>query len=197
MESHRLDPPPAVKRGDWIATFELGSTVVLITSSSHEATPLVSPNEKVHYGQPVLGFASAALLSDRESEAGDVSQTATQNGTGDPGRHRARRRFRQRRRGRLCRLCEPEFAERGRRRRRAGIRRLSKGRSFAFDGRVLRATPDDRERTRPGGEPDRVHRLASDRARTPWLDDLLAVARRWQTRFVGIVSTLPGPPRRS
>jgi len=47
-----------VKRGDWIATFELGSSVVLITSSSLEATPLVSPNEKVHYGQPVLRFAS-------------------------------------------------------------------------------------------------------------------------------------------
>jgi phosphatidylserine decarboxylase len=55
-----LIPPPVVKRGDWIATFELGSTVVLITSSSHQATPLVSPNEEVHYGQPVLGFASAA-----------------------------------------------------------------------------------------------------------------------------------------
>jgi phosphatidylserine decarboxylase len=51
--------PRAVRRGDWIATFELGSSVVLITSSSLQATPLVSPNEKVLYGQPVLGFGSA------------------------------------------------------------------------------------------------------------------------------------------
>jgi phosphatidylserine decarboxylase len=60
-KSHSLNPPAAVKRGDWIATFELGSTVVLITSSSHEATPLVSPNEEVRYGQAVLRFASAAF----------------------------------------------------------------------------------------------------------------------------------------
>jgi phosphatidylserine decarboxylase len=56
-----LNPPHAVKRGDWIATFELGSTVVLITSAAHNATPLVSPDEKVHYGHPILGFASVAL----------------------------------------------------------------------------------------------------------------------------------------
>jgi phosphatidylserine decarboxylase len=60
-KTHRLNLPRAVKRGDWIATFELGSTVVLITSSSHGATPLVSPNEEVRYGQPVLRFASAVL----------------------------------------------------------------------------------------------------------------------------------------
>jgi phosphatidylserine decarboxylase len=59
--SHRLDPPTAVKRGDWIATFELGSTVVLITSSSYEATPLVSPDEEVRYGQAVLRFAPAVV----------------------------------------------------------------------------------------------------------------------------------------
>ena len=59
VESWRWESPHAVKRGDWIATFELGSSVVLITSSSFKATPLVSPNEKVHYGQPVLRFAPA------------------------------------------------------------------------------------------------------------------------------------------
>jgi phosphatidylserine decarboxylase len=55
--SHHWDPAPAVKRGDWIATFELGSTVVLIASPSPRATPLVAPNEEVRYGQPVLGIA--------------------------------------------------------------------------------------------------------------------------------------------
>jgi phosphatidylserine decarboxylase len=59
VESCRWELPRSVKRGDWIATFELGSSVVLITSSTLEATPWVSPKEKVHYGQPVLRFASA------------------------------------------------------------------------------------------------------------------------------------------
>jgi len=52
--------PHNIKRGDWLATFELGSSVVLITSSALQATPLVSPNEKVRYAQPVLGCAAAA-----------------------------------------------------------------------------------------------------------------------------------------
>ncbi len=59
-ETHVWKSPPEVKRGDWIATFELGSTVVLLTSSSYNATPLVSPLDEVRYGQPVLGFAAAA-----------------------------------------------------------------------------------------------------------------------------------------
>ena len=54
VEAHRWPSPLPVERGGWIATFELGSTVVLITSSSPEATPLVSPNEKVLYGQPIF-----------------------------------------------------------------------------------------------------------------------------------------------
>jgi phosphatidylserine decarboxylase len=54
VESHRWASAPPVERGGWIATFELGSSVVLITSSSPEATPLVAPNEKVRYGQPVF-----------------------------------------------------------------------------------------------------------------------------------------------
>jgi phosphatidylserine decarboxylase len=60
VESHRWEAPPSVDRGGWIATFELGSTVVLITSSSPEATPLVSPNQKVRYGQPVFQLATSA-----------------------------------------------------------------------------------------------------------------------------------------
>jgi phosphatidylserine decarboxylase len=58
-ESYRWALPQTVKRGDWIATFELGSSVLLITSASIEATPLVSVDEKVHYGQPVFGYATA------------------------------------------------------------------------------------------------------------------------------------------
>jgi phosphatidylserine decarboxylase len=49
-------PPAAVQRGDWIATFELGSTVVLFTPPAANVTALVSPNEKVKYGQPILTY---------------------------------------------------------------------------------------------------------------------------------------------
>jgi phosphatidylserine decarboxylase len=47
-------PPLSVRRGDWIGTFELGSTVVLLTPPAANVNPLVLPNEKVHYGQPIL-----------------------------------------------------------------------------------------------------------------------------------------------
>jgi phosphatidylserine decarboxylase len=57
IESWTPESPHPVKRGDWIATFELGSSVVLITSSL-DASPVVSLNEKVHYGQPVFTFGS-------------------------------------------------------------------------------------------------------------------------------------------
>lgn len=60
VRSHDWDAPPAVERGRWLATFELGSTVVLITASSFEAAPLVSPNERVRYGQPVFRLARPA-----------------------------------------------------------------------------------------------------------------------------------------
>ncbi len=56
-KSHGLSPPRAVKRGDWLATFELGSTVVLIMSSAHKTTTLVSPDDEVRYGQPILEYA--------------------------------------------------------------------------------------------------------------------------------------------
>ncbi len=57
IESCRSGSPHSVKRGDWIATFELGSTVALFTSLSLEATPLVCLNQKVQYGQAVFRFA--------------------------------------------------------------------------------------------------------------------------------------------
>jgi phosphatidylserine decarboxylase len=62
-KSGPLRPALPVRRGDWIATFELGSTVVLITSSSQVSTSLVSPDEEVRYGQPVLRIEPAARPS--------------------------------------------------------------------------------------------------------------------------------------
>jgi phosphatidylserine decarboxylase len=52
----KWSPPLPVERGDWIATFELGSTVVLITPPAGNVFTLVSANEKVKYGQPLLTY---------------------------------------------------------------------------------------------------------------------------------------------
>ena len=49
-------PPLAVTRGQWVATIELGSTAVLITPPAASVSALVSTNDKVKYGQPVLGY---------------------------------------------------------------------------------------------------------------------------------------------
>lgn len=54
IESFGWHSPPAVAPGDWIGTFELGSTVVLLTSPTPGASSLVIPNEKVRYGQPLI-----------------------------------------------------------------------------------------------------------------------------------------------
>jgi phosphatidylserine decarboxylase len=50
-------PPARLRRGDWIATFELGSTVVLLAPPGASAMPLVTPLQEVKYGQPVLSYA--------------------------------------------------------------------------------------------------------------------------------------------
>jgi phosphatidylserine decarboxylase len=60
VESLGWDSPPVVGRGDWIATFELGSTVILLTTPSPSATPLITPNEKVCYGQPLFRLSEPA-----------------------------------------------------------------------------------------------------------------------------------------
>jgi phosphatidylserine decarboxylase len=49
-------PPAPVRRGQWVATFELGSTVVLLTPPAANVESLVSPNEEVKYGQPILAY---------------------------------------------------------------------------------------------------------------------------------------------
>jgi phosphatidylserine decarboxylase len=55
--SSKVWPAPiAVKRGEWLATFELGSTAVLITPPGMDVASLVSSNEKVQYGQPVFTY---------------------------------------------------------------------------------------------------------------------------------------------
>jgi len=52
----RWSPPAALGRGDWVATFELGSTVMLLTPPAEGVAALVGPNDEVKYGQPVLHY---------------------------------------------------------------------------------------------------------------------------------------------
>ncbi len=48
--------PHPVARGEWIATFELGSTVILITEPTDGVMPLLARDEQVIYGQPAFSF---------------------------------------------------------------------------------------------------------------------------------------------
>lgn len=50
-------PPIGMRRGEWTATFELGSTVVLVTPPAAGSVALVSPSQRVRYGQPVVDYA--------------------------------------------------------------------------------------------------------------------------------------------
>jgi phosphatidylserine decarboxylase len=50
------DVPPVMRPGEWVATFGLGSTVILITETAERVTTLVTRGEKVQYGQPVFSF---------------------------------------------------------------------------------------------------------------------------------------------
>jgi phosphatidylserine decarboxylase len=47
-------PPLGVKRGEWLATFELGSTAILLTEPARQVTPHVRADQKVQYGQPIF-----------------------------------------------------------------------------------------------------------------------------------------------
>ncbi len=49
-------PPADVRAGDWLGTFELGSTVVLFTPPAVGVTPLVAENTEIKYGQPVFRY---------------------------------------------------------------------------------------------------------------------------------------------
>jgi phosphatidylserine decarboxylase len=48
-------PPPAIRRGQWLATFELGSTAILIAEPRTALAPLVNRGDVVRFGQPVFG----------------------------------------------------------------------------------------------------------------------------------------------
>ncbi len=54
IASQTLSPPISIKRGEWLATFELGSTVILLVPPHEKRKSIVSPNEKVKYGQAIF-----------------------------------------------------------------------------------------------------------------------------------------------
>ena len=55
---HEFTTPRPVERGEWIATFELGSTVILITEASARFIPEVACEDQVVYGQPAFSLSA-------------------------------------------------------------------------------------------------------------------------------------------
>jgi phosphatidylserine decarboxylase len=53
-------PPLSVRRGDWLATFELGSTAILITEPSDRCVSCVERDEGVKYGQPLFSLQAGS-----------------------------------------------------------------------------------------------------------------------------------------
>jgi phosphatidylserine decarboxylase len=52
--THReMTPPVPVQRGEWLATFELGSTVILLLNPQRPLLPRMSTGASVRYGQPL------------------------------------------------------------------------------------------------------------------------------------------------
>lgn len=49
-----LAEPRHLRTGDWLATFELGSSVVFVAESHEPLVPQVSTNESLHYGQSLF-----------------------------------------------------------------------------------------------------------------------------------------------
>jgi len=56
MNHKTYRPPLDVKRGEWLATFELGSTAILITEPAGEVVTHVGAEEPIKYGQPVFSL---------------------------------------------------------------------------------------------------------------------------------------------
>lgn len=50
------DRPIALNKGEWLATFELGSTVILLAEPAERAIAQVNREDKVKYGEPLFSF---------------------------------------------------------------------------------------------------------------------------------------------
>jgi phosphatidylserine decarboxylase len=58
LRSKVYDQPLPVKRGEWVATFELGSTAILLTEPSERCVVRVGRDDKVQYGQPLFSLGA-------------------------------------------------------------------------------------------------------------------------------------------
>ncbi|REJ65415.1 MAG: phosphatidylserine decarboxylase [Planctomycetota bacterium] len=61
VQRRRFKDPRPVERGEWIGTFELGSTVILLTSPHEALMPLIAAEDKVQYGGGV--FANGVSMT--------------------------------------------------------------------------------------------------------------------------------------
>jgi phosphatidylserine decarboxylase len=58
----QYDKPVELGRCGWLATFNLGSTVIVITEPNSESEVLVKEDEKLEYGQPLFHFPKPVEL---------------------------------------------------------------------------------------------------------------------------------------
>jgi phosphatidylserine decarboxylase len=64
VSSTKLEPPRAMDRAEWIATFELGSTVILITEKDSAAQALCCPDQSVRFGEPLFDTTSCSVAAE-------------------------------------------------------------------------------------------------------------------------------------
>jgi phosphatidylserine decarboxylase len=62
-----LSPAPNVERGDWVGTFQLGSTVVIFTPPAANVAALVTPHKEIKYGQPLFTYPNGEIASSEAS----------------------------------------------------------------------------------------------------------------------------------
>jgi len=60
VSTTKLEPPRQMDRAEWLATFELGSTVILITEKDCASEPLCERDQKVRFGEPLFDTDSSS-----------------------------------------------------------------------------------------------------------------------------------------
>ncbi len=55
INSEVFQNPRPLHRGEWLATFELGSTVILISTPRRDVQPLIQPHQPLRYGEILFG----------------------------------------------------------------------------------------------------------------------------------------------
>jgi phosphatidylserine decarboxylase len=58
LQDYAWSPPEHIQRGQWIGTFELGSTVVVLTPPADDVKTLVRQNDVIQYGNPLFAYSS-------------------------------------------------------------------------------------------------------------------------------------------